>query len=101
MKKAEYKNTSPYSQTDVYGNFLDVMTFRAIPKNSFDVLYTIDHSYSFRPDLLAHDLYDNAALWWVFAVRNPDNIKDPIFDFVAGRKIYIPTKETLGSVLGI
>ncbi len=101
MKTAEYSRYSPYAQSDVYGKFLDVLTYRPIPKNPLDVAYYIDNVYSYRPDLLAADLYGTSALWWVFAVRNPDVIKDPVFDFVEGRQIYIPNQSTLNTVLGI
>jgi hypothetical protein len=50
---------------------------------------------------LAFDLYDNANLWWVFATRNRNVIVDPIWDFVAGIKIYIPKRETINNSLGI
>jgi hypothetical protein len=53
-----------------------------------------------RPDLLANDLYQNSELWWVFAVRNPDVIKDPVYDFVPGQQIYIPQLPFLKSTLG-
>ena len=58
-------------------------------------------SYKNRPDLLAADLYGDAALWWVFAARNPNVLKDPLFDFRPGVTIYIPTKETLVADLGL
>jgi hypothetical protein len=51
--------------------------------------------------LLAYDLYTNSGLWWVFKARNPNVLDDPIFDFKAGTKIYIPKKTTLVSNLGI
>ena len=51
--------------------------------------------------MLAYDLYDNAGLWWVFAVRNPNVLIDPIFDFVPGQIIFIPRKEALVAQLGI
>jgi hypothetical protein len=101
MKIATYTKYSPYATTDVYGNFLDVLNYRSIPKYSLDVLYIIDSMYNNRPDLLAADLYESSALWWVFAVRNPDVLKDPIYDFTEGKKIYIPTKETISTELGI
>ena len=66
-----------------------------------DVLYEIDSVYEYRPDLLAYDLYGDSALWWVFAQRNPNVIKDPLFDFRAGYRIYIPQKTTLQQDLGI
>lgn len=97
----QYKNNSPYFNTQLYGKFLDVLDFRLIPKLPSDVVYVIDAVYAYRPDLLANDLYGDPALWWIFAARNPNAIEDPIFDFVEGRAIYIPTQETLNAALGI
>lgn len=96
-----YKNSSPYSTTTKFGNFLDIMKYRTITKNPDDALYTIDTVYRYRPDLLAHDLYGDSALWWVFAMRNPNTISDPIFDFYPGNMIYIPSKATLTADLGL
>ena len=98
---AEYSKFSPYYETKTFGPFLDTMVNRAIPKNSLDVEYRIDAVYKYRPDMLAADLYGHSSLWWVFASRNPDVIKDPIFDFFPGQKIYIPDKQTLIATLGI
>jgi len=98
---AKYSKYSPYYATTVTGGFLDVLKYRPIPKNSLDVKYTIDTIYAYRPDLLSSDLYGNSGLWWVFAVRNPNVIKDPVFDFYPGQVIYIPNKSTLISTLGI
>ena len=50
---------------------------------------------------IAYDLYNNTKLWWVFAQRNMDVIKDPIYDLVAGIKIYIPQGPKLRQALGI
>lgn len=96
-----YSRTSPYFGTSKFGNFLDVMNYRNIPAKADDVSYVIDRVYKYRPDLLAYDLYGDANLWWVFAVRNPNTIKDPVFDFKPGTKIRIPKKTTLTTVLGL
>lgn len=96
-----YKKTSPYASTPVHGTFLDVLEHRKIPKKADDVTYKINSVYKYRPDMLAYDLYGDVNLWWVFAVRNPNVIRDPIFDFVPGTIIYIPKKDTLVSELGI
>jgi len=95
-----YSTTSPYSATTFYGNYLDVWTQRTLPYLSTDVQYQIDQVYSMRPDLLAADLYGDANLWWVFAVRNPNIIQDPVFDFTAGTIIYVPSMVTLTTALG-
>ena len=59
-----------------------------------------DSVYQYRPDMLANDLYGSSDLWWVFAERNPDVLKDPLFDFVAGVQIFLPLKTTLQQDLG-
>lgn len=98
---AEYSKSSPYYSTEKYGNFLDVMKKRSFPARPDDVSYVIDRVYKNRPDLLAHDLYGDAGLWWVFAIRNPNTLKDPLGDFVPGVTIHIPKKETLSAALGL
>ena len=60
-----YNKTSPYSQTQTSSFFLDVATIPNIPYAASDVQYHIDAIYTNRPDLLAYDLYGDAALWWV------------------------------------
>jgi len=96
-----YKKDSPYANTDIYGFFLDVASIPSIPMNSTDVQYQIDKIYGNRPDLLAFDLYGDPGLWWVFAVRNPNVIQDPIFDFIPGVIIYVPQKQNLTAALGL
>ena len=48
-----------------------------------------------RPDLLAYDLYGNVEVWWVFALRNLEKIKDPLADFKTGLSIKVPDKATV------
>ena len=97
-----YPATSPYYNTDVVnGKFLDVLNYRPIPMLPSDIYYEIKQVYEYRPDLLAYDLYGSAKLWWVFAERNPNRLKDPYFDFVAGLGIYIPKAEVLNQYLGL
>ena len=76
------------------------MTNRPVPLNPLDQYWEITQTYSLRPDLLAYDLYDDSNLWWVFAQRNPNTIKDPLFDFVTGTKIYLPQLPVLKTALG-
>jgi hypothetical protein len=97
---ANYDPTSPYFQTGYSQFFLDVMINRPIPKQTDDILFKINTTYQYRPDLLAFDLYDNAGLWWVFYQRNPNTLTKPPLDFVADTQIYVPKITTLRSVLG-
>jgi hypothetical protein len=96
-----YERTSPYFQTTNFGKYLDIATLPAIPAQPDDVLFAINLTYRYRPDLLAYDLYGDANLWWVFALRNPNTIQDPVFDMVPGKRIFLPKKDTLSGVLGI
>lgn len=95
-----YTKTSPYFNTSMVNNYLDVINFRDIPKEKDDILFELTSTYEHRPDLLAYDLYKDQRLWWVFAVRNRSVIKDPVFDMVAGVKIYLPKASTLQRVIG-
>ena len=97
---ATYDATSPYYTTGYSQFFLDVMQNRPIPKLNDDLLFKINLTYQYRPDLLAFDMYDNAALWWVFYQRNPNTLQKPPLDFAAGTTIYVPKITTLRSVLG-
>jgi alpha-L-fucosidase len=99
---AKYPPTSPWANTGLTNlGALDVLTIRAVPAESDDVKYTLETQYTYRPDLLAYDYYGSPKLWWVFAQRNMDVIKDPVFDMVAGTTIFLPKPETLKSLLGI
>jgi hypothetical protein len=90
-----YNSASPFYNTPINGSYLDVLEFKDIPSVASDIEYEIMAQHAFRPDLLAFDFYGNARLWWVFAVRNKDKIKDPVYDLFAGQKIRIPQIETL------
>lgn len=96
-----YSNNSPWFATPVTLNYLDLLSIRPVSSEPDDILYTIDAKFEHRPDLLAYALYGDAALWWVFTQRNLDTIQDPIFDFKAGTKIYLPKGSSLKTVLGI
>jgi len=97
---ASYSATSPYFTTGYSQYYLDVMVNRPIPKESDDLLMKINTVYEYRPDLLAYDLYETPALWWVFYQRNPNTLQAPPLDFKAGTRIYIPKITTLKSALG-
>ena len=95
-----YTATSAYADTPLSGSFLDLMQNRPIPKNSDDVLFTINATYEMRPDLLAYDLYGYSDLWWVFAQRNPNGLVNPLLDFTIGKTIFLPKLSVLRNVLG-
>lgn len=84
------KDTSPYILTPTYTWYLDTWIPREIPRNDFDKIEIIPPEFDQRPDLMSQQVYGTPRLWWVFCMRNPNLITDPIHDFVAGLEIYIP-----------
>lgn len=96
-----YKKNSPYYNTVIKNGYLDVINFRDIPVEKNDIVFEITQTYQYRPDLLAFDLYKDVGLWWVFSVRNKSVLKDPVFDFTAGTKIYLPKLSTIKTTLGV
>jgi hypothetical protein len=98
---ARYTNSSPWSITRQNNFYLELLTIKPVPAESDDFLYEIENQYKHRPDLLAYDLYGDPKLWWVFVQRNMNTIKDPIYDFEPGTKIFIPKKSNLQQFLGV
>ena len=99
---ASYSTASPWNKTPYTSlGSLDILRIRPIPADSDDAQYTIESQYTYRPDLLSYDYYGTSKLWWVFAQRNMDIIKDPIFDMVAGTTIFLPKPDKLKKVLGV
>jgi hypothetical protein len=99
---ANYSSNSPWKSTKVRnGQYLDILSIRPIPAEADDIPYVIEVQYTHRPDLLAYDLYGDQNLWWVFAQRNINTLKDPVFDFEAGTQIYLPKGGNLKRLLGL
>lgn len=99
---ATYVKTSPYSNTPISTNGeLETLKIRPVPADDDDYLYTIEPQYAYRPDLLAFDLYGTSKLWWVFAQRNLDTLKDPVFDMEPGVEIFLPKSSELKKTLGL
>lgn len=97
---SSYSNTSPYATTTDNGLYLDILNLRDIPASADDVPWEITSAYMHRPDLLSYDLYGDASYWWVFAVRNKSVLKDPVYDLVPGKTIYLPTPNNLKEYIG-
>jgi hypothetical protein len=100
MATVKYKNSSPYAKTTQTTWFLSTLNYRHIPRDGTDKLRVVEGKYNNRPDLLSYELYGTPDYWWIFMVVNPDAIKDPIYDFVTGLQIYVPTADRLSSILG-
>ena len=100
MTNVTYTKSSQYYTTIQTSWYLSNWEPRKLYPDSTDLPKTLESRYNMRPDLLAYDLYGDTDLWWVFMINNPDQIVDPIYDFVTGLVIYVPTNDRLNSVLG-
>jgi hypothetical protein len=101
MAIPQYENSSPYFTTPLNSQYLDILSVRPVSSEVDDFLYTIEPQYTYRPDLLANDLYGDPRLWWVFIQRNIDVLQDPILDFVPGTQIYLCKSNSLTTALGL
>ena len=91
---AKYRADRVYRNTKVISNqYLDVLDLASIDiDNTSTKTVTIEPKHENKPDLLAHELYGNSKLWWVFALFNQDSLADPIVDFKIGLKIIVPIR---------
>jgi len=98
---AIYSSVSPWSNTLQNQLYLETLVIKPVPAEADDFYYQIESHYTYRPDLLSYDLYGTPKLWWVFVQRNMNVLRDPIFDFVAGQKIFIPKKSNIQKYMSI
>lgn len=90
-----YDPRSFYALTTVRPGFLDLLVPPAIVLDGEESPYTVEPKYQHRPDRLAYDLYGSSKLWWVFAAANRDQLEDPVWDFVSGLKITLPSPNSV------
>lgn len=100
MSKVLYRPTSQYATTSQTSWYLGLLNYQDIPSDSTDKAFVITRKYHEKPHLLSYDLYGTTDYWWVFMVRNPDSIKDPIYDLKEGMTIMTPTLDHLTRVQG-
>lgn len=100
MSKIVYAANSPYSATPQTSQFIGTLVFRPIPADGGDQPFTLQMRHQYRPDRLSYDLYGTPAYWWVFCERNPFLRRDPIWDFINGLTIMVPSGSYLQSLLG-
>jgi len=91
-------SSSPYFKTKIIDDYRDILQMPSMLMDDNDEYYTIESKFDRRPDLLAYSLYGNTRLWWVFARRNMNEIKDPIRDFRTGVTIRIPSADALSTI---
>jgi hypothetical protein len=96
----QYPANSPYSATPQTSWHIGRFVFRPIPPNVFDTPFTLLPRHQYRPDRLSNDLYNTPSYWWVFCERNPFLRGDPVWSFVTGLQIMVPSGDYLRQVLG-
>lgn len=90
-----YDPRSFYALTTVKAGWLDTLVPPAIILDGEQSQYAIEPKYQHRPDRLAYDLYGSSKLWWVFAAANRDQLEDPVWDFVSGLQITLPSPSSV------
>jgi hypothetical protein len=92
------KDTSNLRATPIKNSVLQ----EYIPAITVDLTQSVTISlrqhHTFRPDILAYELYGNSEYWWVFTLFNRDTIVNPIKDFVSGMTINVPTKSFISGI---
>lgn len=99
MPIVTYKKSSVYAATPQNSYALGYwQPPRVMPQNT-DEFLVLDARYKQRPDLLSFDLYGSSELWWVFAMLNPDVLKDPIYDMQPGIELRVPSNTSIQGYL--
>lgn len=97
MAKVFYPATSIYAKTPIKNNYLDIWSARGVISSAGDEILLIPNNFHQRPDLASFQFYNTTKYWYIFALRNKDLLKDPIYDFKAGLEIFVPPLSSLVS----
>jgi len=90
---------SAWSETSQTSWYVSYLIPRRILADSTDVEITVPSEYHLMPGKMAHDLYGDSRLWWVFYITNMDRISDPLYDFVSGLLLTVPIPSRVTKVL--
>lgn len=100
MSIIKYPVSSPYATTPQTSWHIGRFVFRNIPADGADVTITLQMIHQYRPDRLSQQLYNTPIYWWVFCVRNPFLRGDPIWGFLTGLEIIVPSLAHINNVVG-
>lgn len=98
MPKNQTSGTSPYYFTPIRDFYLDLWVPRLFSPTADDEIYQVPSRFDQRPDLAAAELFGTPRLWWIFSVRNPDQLVDPIGDFRSGLEISLPNPTQISDI---
>lgn len=96
----KYSKKSLYYSTPQTSWALSYYVPRPIPLDLTDTWIKLSTRHTYRATTLSYDLYGTPAYWWIFAVMNPDVIKDSVRDFQEGVVLRVPTLIRLQQVIG-
>lgn len=99
MPFVNYRDTSLYSRTKQTSWYLKKLELIQIPPSNDDTPLKITSKFHQRPDLLSFELYGTVDFWWIFSVRNKNEIEDPIHDLKTDLEIMVPTKERIEDIV--
>lgn len=100
MSKIAYPANSPYFSTSQTSWHIGRYVYRPIPPDSGDTPVVLQMRHQYRPDRLSQDLYGTPVYWWVFCIRNSFLRADPVWNFVAGITIIVPSADYLRRIFG-
>lgn len=89
-----------YAKTNVNNKFLEYWTDLDLPLESkYLETVIIENRFTNRPDLMSYYYYNTPRYLWIFKYLNPGKIKNPIYDFIAGKEIKIYKSSYINTVL--
>ena len=100
MSVIKYPTNSPYSSTSQTSWHIGRMVWKPVLPDSGDLPYTLSERHTNRPDKLSYELYGTPNYWWIFCVRNPFLRAEPIWGFVGGLTIMVPSAQHLRNTVG-
>lgn len=97
--------THPWSRTPTVQSqgltYLDYGQLPLLVRDETDQQITVGNQFHQRPYLLSNDLYQTPSWWWIFAIMNPNQIQDPIWDLRRGMTITVPASTRLKALFDV
>lgn len=93
-----FKRSSYLRATPVINGYADLYQPPLIPDFDQTEIFEITQKYIRRPDILAYELYGDAAFWWIFPLYNKNILVNPINDFTLGKRIIVPQKNVIAGI---
>lgn len=89
--RSRYLNTKVRRDADTKEVFFDIFKVPKIVETKPATTFRVTSRYLNRPDLIAHQVYNDVTMFWPIAIRN--NILNPLTDMQIGQVLRIPNIE--------